>query len=179
MLRLLFCTAAILPIAIVPWVMGDDGTDAVAAQPGVVDATYAEQVRAPRIETLEECEAETLPVYFHDDMVTTHSVEFIAQGLDVASECGEVSATIIPVLPEFADSADKAESVERTAELREIMRQAGVDTTVSQQPLEPEAGALYLNGRAAILRIEPNTEVMGEVDMAEDAGDEMGTRQSP
>ena len=151
MLRLLFCSAALLPIAVIPWFTSEATTiEATAA-----DVTYAELVREPNIEALSDCDTGELPIFFHDNYVTTHSAEFIQQGLSAADGCGELDVVIVPVLPEFAESDDFAESVERTAELREMVLNNGLDVTVASEPIQDDASALYVNGRAAILRIEP------------------------
>ena len=153
MLRLLFCTAAIIPIAILPW--ATEEADAIEAD--VVDASYAELVRDPSIAALSQCESGELPIFFHDELVTTHSAEFIHEGLEATQDCGAVTVEIVPVLPVHAETEDLAESLQRTAELREIVRLSGMEAVVSPEPQRPEGSSLYLNGRAAILRIEPDT----------------------
>lgn len=151
MLRLLFCTVAIAPIAILPWVTQE--ADAIEAD--AVDSSYAELVRDPSIDALSQCEEGRLPIFFHDELVTMHSAEFIHEGLAAVESCGDITVEIIPVLPAHAESEDIAESLHRTAELQELVRLSGAKAVVADEPRRPEGSSLYLNGRAAILRIEP------------------------
>ncbi|WP_298915978.1 hypothetical protein [uncultured Algimonas sp.] len=159
MLRLLFCTAAILPIGIIPWV----STKADTVEMEAPEASYAELVKAPNIDALSNCETGELPVFFHDSLVTTHSAEFILDGLEAAEDCGDVDVTIIPVLPEGANAADMSQSVQRTAELSEYVEAAAdagtfdVALDIAKAPTEEEISTLYINGRAAILRIDPES----------------------
>lgn len=158
MLRLLFCSAALLPIAIIPWVnSGADTVDAIATS-GFEQPSYAEAVRAPAIEALADCETSDLPVFFHDGLVTSHSAEYIQRGLRKAAACGDYDVTIVPVLPEDADGAERSLSVERTAELRELVRlsdETGADLSIGKTIEADEVPTLYINGRTAFLRIEP------------------------
>ena len=158
MLRLLFCSAALLPIAIVPWMNSDAGTIATATSGNHDQPSYAEAIRAPAIDALEACEASDLPVFFHDGLVTSHSAEYIQRGLQTAAECGGYDMTIVPVLPEEADGDERAESIARTAELRELVRlsdETGADLTVAKTMESDDVPTLYINGRSAFLRIEP------------------------
>lgn len=165
MLRLLFLSAAILPVAIVPFLTHEADTIEDAA---VEEASYAQVVREPSLEALADCETEDVPVFFSDEDVSRHSERFIADSLDTAQTCGtDVSVVIIPVLPSGADHAARAESVERTAELQEVVRQNGLRARIAPAPRDAAAESLYLSGRAAILRIEPE----GETRMAAAAGD--------
>ncbi|MGB3456848.1 MAG: hypothetical protein WBG08_06945 [Litorimonas sp.] len=157
MLRLLFCTAAILPIAVIPWMTSEADT----AVPAVQEASYAELVTDPSIDALSDCETGELPIFFRDDLVTTHSAEFIVEGLEAAEGCGSVDVTIVPLLPEEAAASDHAESEARAEELALYVEAAAdqgnvdVDLGVAQEPVEEEISTLYMNGRAAILRIDP------------------------
>ncbi len=161
MLRLLFCTAAIVPIAIIPWMTSEADTLPVQVE----DATYAELVTDPNLDALSACEMGELPVFFHDALVTTHSAEFIADGLRSAEGCGNVEVTIIPILPEYADEDDLENSVERTTELAAYIQAAAevTDTTIAieivNQPVKDDISTLYINGRAAILRITPQSAI--------------------
>ncbi len=161
MLRLLFCSAALLPIAIIPWVSSDAGTiNAVATSGSYDNPSYAEAVRAPAIDALEDCEASDLPVFFHDGYVTSHSAEYIQRGLQTAAECGGYDMTIVPVLPSEADSDERAQSVARTSELRELVRlsdETNADLSVAKTMESDDVPTLYINGRSAFLRIEPET----------------------
>lgn len=157
MLRLLFCTVAILPIGIVPWMTSKADTLDVE----LADATYAELVADPSLAALSDCETGELPIFFHDQYVTTHSAEFIIDAVEAADDCGEVEVTIIPVLPEYADADIERESVARTAQLAEYVdatarvTQADIRIDISEAPFKDDISTLYINGRAAILRIDP------------------------
>jgi len=157
MMKLLFCTAAVLPIGIVPWIISEpDQMDIV-----IQDASYSELVTDPNIEALSNCDVGELPVFFRDGLVTMHSAEFITDGLDAAEDCGPVDVTIIPILPTDAGDSDIATSVIRTAELSDYVEAVSelsdvdVDLDVADTPREDDISTLYINGRAAILRIDP------------------------
>ena len=154
MLRLLFCSAALLPIAILPFFTTE--ADALDVDASTEAVSYAEAVRAPSIASLADCEAEDLPVFFHDEYVTTHSAEFIRDGLQAAEGCGAMEIVVIPVLPDFAEAEDRAQSEERAVELREMVRDSGYAVSISDEPVQEDGSALYLNGRAAILQIQPS-----------------------
>ncbi|MEM7729282.1 MAG: hypothetical protein AAF311_08405 [Pseudomonadota bacterium] len=157
MLRLLFCTVAIVPIAIIPWMTSQADT----VEPIAADATYAELVTDPNIDALSECDTGELPVFFQDGLISAHSAEFIVDGLQAADGCGEVDVTIVPVLPEDADTSDVVKSMRRTAELSDYVESAAdvgdfaVELETIAEPREEEISTLYMNGRAAILRIDP------------------------
>lgn len=161
MLRLLFCTAAIFPIAIIPWMTSEADTLPVQVE----DATYAALVTDPSLNALSLCEMGELPVFFHDAFVTTHSVEFIAEGLQSTEGCGSVDVTIIPILPEYADEADFESSALRATELTAYVQAVAeiTDTPIAieiaNQPVKDDISTLYINGRAAILRITPQSAI--------------------
>lgn len=158
MLRLLFSTAAILPIGVISWMASS--SDEI--EPVVMEESYSELVTDPKIESLESCETTTLPIFFEDADVTDHSADFIRNGLEAAEGCGEIDVTVVPVLPDYADKGDEAESDLRVTELLEQVATsaefADVDIAlkIAQEPREEEVSTLYINGRAAILRIEPD-----------------------
>ena len=153
MLRLLFSTAAILPIAVIPW-LTDDG-DALADVPvTAATATSASLDADPALAALADCTVEELPVFFHDSYVTLHSAEYVHQGLDAAKACGAVDVTIVPVLPADAVSEETDESEARTAELVALIDAIGLDARIADTAVPPSE-ALFLNGQAALLRIEP------------------------
>ncbi len=163
MLRLLFCTAAILPIAIIPWMTSRADTAEAVSQDAVYveETSYAELVTDPNIDALSHCDEGELPVFFREGLVTTHSAEFIAEGLEAAEGCGEVEVTIVPLLPEEAGPDEIAQMQHRTAELDDYVEAAAdvldtpVDIDVANEPVEEEITTLYINGRAAILKVDP------------------------
>ena len=153
MLRLLFSTAAILPIAVIPW-LTDEG-DALADVPvTTATATSASLDADPALAALADCTTEELPVFFHDSYVTLHSADYVHQGLDAAAACGAVDITIVPVLPANAAPDEADESRARTAELAALIDAIGLDARVAEASVAPSE-ALFLNGQAALLRIEP------------------------
>ena len=156
MLRLLFCIAAILPIALIPYLNRTAEAEATpSAQP--VDPGYVQDIQAPSLAALSDCEAEDLPVFFRDDDLTANSERFVRAGLDAVKDCGEVDVVIIPVLPADAQMQEARESQRRTRELAALVDGSGADVRVADEPRD-DPGSLYLNGRAAILKIEPQTE---------------------
>ncbi|GLQ21162.1 hypothetical protein ACFFUB_06630 [Algimonas porphyrae] len=160
MLRLLFCTAAILPIAIIPWMT----SEAETLDPVMGEASYTELVTDPNLDALNDCRVGELPVFFHDALITTHSAEAINAGMKSAEACGDVTVTVIPVLPAYADSQDLNQSDRRTTELVAYVDaaaktvNASMDIEIVDRPVEDDISTLYINGRAAILRIDPNAD---------------------
>lgn len=151
MLRLLLCTAAFVPVAILPWF----SNEAEAIDDTSIAPNYVSTITDPQLSALRNCETGELPIFFHDDLITTHSAEFIDSGLAAVENCGAVEVTIIPVLPEQSDGGDIAQSVVRMAELSEVIRVSGQQSHISNDIIEDEVTTLYINGRAAILRIDP------------------------
>ena len=161
MLRLLFCSAALLPIGIVPWMT----SEADVMSEIMTTQTYAERVTDPSIDALSDCDVGELPVYFMDDLITSHSAEFIAEGFTAAEGCGSFDITIIPVLPKSAGDVEKSHSAQQTAELSAYIQDAAnisrvdVRIDVADFPREDDISTLYMNGRAAILRIDPQSRI--------------------
>lgn len=158
MLRLLFSTVAIVPIAIIPWMTSEAETLPFEAS----GETYQEQILDPNLQALSDCREGELPIFFHDTLVTMHTAEYIEKAIKITQACDEAEVTIIPVLPEYADASDIGQSVLRTAELAEFidvaanMTNLDVEIDIASDPVEEDNSTLYVNGRAAILRIQPD-----------------------
>ncbi|MGB6231705.1 MAG: hypothetical protein WBF53_16430 [Litorimonas sp.] len=157
MLRLLVSTAAILPIGVISWM----SSTKASVEPVAVEETYAELVTDPQLDALSDCEAASLPIFFDEEDVTVHSAEFIQSGLEAAEDCGPLDVTLVPVVPEAEELQDLAESDARIQELAEQVTtsasftHADIDMDVAEDPREEEVATLYINGRAAIVRIDP------------------------
>lgn len=156
MLKLFFSTVAILPIAILPWISSQAETLDVAIQ----EDAFKVRVSDPNIAAIEACKAGQLPIFFQEQYVTTHSAEFIQQGLEAAKACDDVTITIVPILPKDAQASDIADSVLRTVELASYIDEAvhitdqEITLHVAKTAREDEITTLYINGRAAILNVD-------------------------
>lgn len=157
MLKLFFYTITIFPLGLLPLVI----THSDQITHDIDDRTYVERITDPNIASLESCGVGELPIFFDNGLVTTHSAEFIHDGLEAAQACGYLDVTIIPILPEDARETELMKSVHRTAELRDYLSavatvtEANIDMDVAKEPREDTVKTLYINGQAAILKIDP------------------------
>lgn len=155
MLRLLFCTASIVPIAFIPWM-----TTKAKPVPAVETSYYD----TADLELLSQCAADDIPVFFHDNLITSHSADDINTSLIAASDCGDMTVTVVPVLPDYADDRDLALADRRATQLLAHVDQVAEQTNTDMRleivnpPLREDISTLYINGRAAILRIEPDAD---------------------
>jgi hypothetical protein len=160
MLRLIFCIFAILPVGVIPWV----STSANVEINKVRKLSNVQQMDILPPRQLTECEAAQLPVFFHDDLITTHSADAIAASLNSTLSCDKLQAEIIPIVPMDAKPKDYEMMYRRLSELNAYMDAASeqknmtVIVKTSSQPVQDDVSTLYMNGRAAILRFSPRSE---------------------
>lgn len=165
MLKLLFYSAVLIPLVSLPWIT----TKADAVPQASVDLSYEAKITEPNVEALTNCDAADVPVFFHDDLILTHSAEFITESLQAAKACGSVDLTIIPVVPDDAEARDLELSKIRMAELNAyigaVTERANINARLEQveKPVTDEVSTLYMNGRAAIIQIDPDVTRLSRV----------------
>ena len=165
MFKLLFYSTVLIPLVSLSWMT----TKADAVPKAAVDMSYEARITEPNVKALTNCDTAEVPVFFHDDLILTHSAEFITESLQAASACGSVDLTIIPVIPDDAEGRDLELSKIRLAELNAyvgaVTETAKINVRLEQveKPVTDEVSTLYMNGRAAIIQIDPDVTRLSRV----------------
>lgn len=151
MLKLLLCSAMIIPCFVVPL------SGAAKSQMTSVNKTsFEDAFIEPEFEQLERCKSAELDVFFHENYITMHSAEYLAEGIEIAKSCGNANFTITPIIP-TASHVDKRDILDlQTKELSLILRAHGVEPIVTKADIQSEYNTLSANGRTAVLRIAFN-----------------------
>ena len=148
MLKLLLCSAMIVPCFIIPF------TGAAKNQMVSLHKTsFEEAFIEPELKQLENCETAELDVFFHENYITTHSAEYLAEGIDIAKSCGKADFLITPIIPTSShiDAVDVLDV--QTQELSLVLKAHGVNATVTKAIIQSEYNTLSANGRTATLKI--------------------------
>ena len=157
MFKLLLYSAALIPVVSLPWMTSRADVVPEATKAYSFDTHIAE----PNMKSLSQCEKGTIPVFFHDGLILTHSAEFITESLQATRACDSVDVEIIPVIPGEARAGDIELSRVRMAELNayvtSVSQTANMKTRlkVHNEPVKEDVSTLYMNGRAAIIQIDP------------------------
>ena len=152
MLKLLLCTAILSPCIVMQFVSAIK-TEAVEYNTTSFEAYYIE----PEFERLEACNTAELDVFFHDQYVTMHSAEYIAEAVEFSEKCDEVEYVIQPIQPIY--SSDESMGIEEVTvmqarELFLILKAHGVEAKIAETQIQTKFDSLSENGRTAILRID-------------------------
>lgn len=150
MLRFLFCLVFIAPIFFVPSLLGNQ--DAVASIE-IEEDTYDAFTDA-KLTALDACEAETIPVYFSDIFVETHSAEFLHSAVDAASDCGNATARIVGLKFDTMNDVELELSEQQVEEVAEFLNAYEVNLNIEQAAREIELDTRAVNGRAVIVEFE-------------------------
>lgn len=162
MLRLLFYSAALVPLASVPWMT----SKAYIPQNEVTRSVDPQYVAEPNMDALTACQTGEVPVFFHDELILTHSAEFITESLKAMKGCGRVNLEIVPILPKEAQQSDIDMSQKRMAELKAYVTSVSdiaeieTDLRILDEPRRDDVSTLYMNGRAATIQIDPYSPIM-------------------
>jgi len=110
----------------------------------------------PEFERLEVCKAAEIDVFFHNQYVTMHSAEYIAEAIELAKKCEDVEYMIQPIQPIYA--LDEAMGPEEATEIQAeelllILKAHGVDAKITETQVQSKFDSLSENGRTAILKI--------------------------
>lgn len=148
MLKLLLCSAFIAPCIILPFT-GNAKSQMVSFETTSYEEAYVE----PEFEQLENCEAAELDVFFHENYITSHSAEYIAEGIELSGICGDASFIITPIIPSASHVSASEVLTTQTRELSLILKAHGVTARVANADVETEFDGLSANGRTATLKI--------------------------
>lgn len=144
MLKLLLVSAAIIPVAVIPW-MNSQAKQTKSPAPAVFSAPATDQAA--------DCADADISVFFHDLYITSSSAEYIFDGMRAYSNCSDVAFKIVPLIPENADKDDIKAALEQADELQDYMALTGLDVPVAEKLIEDDYNS-GKSGRAAILRIK-------------------------
>jgi|GEM_PF-2092937 len=149
MLKLLLSTAIISPCFIIPLSKISANTSLTSYSAPSFEDVYVE----PQLQRLENCQSATLDVFFHDEYVTLHTAEYLAQAVRLAKSCDNADYVINPIVPasQMGVTADLLEA--QTQELSLILKAHGVEPRTADPQIQAEFNSLSVNGRTAILSI--------------------------
>lgn len=151
MFKLLLCAAVFAPCCVMPFI-GMGSSEIEGYELNSFDQAYVQ----PKLERLQNCESVDLGVFFHDAYIEAHSADYISEGVKFASACDSVTYSIQPLISESASPTERLASQSRTEELLRLLKAHGVDANVDVTQTLEEAGALFLNGQTAVLKIITN-----------------------
>lgn len=151
MLKLLFITAAISPLAFIPWWQSS----------GPYAASNAAQVNdgMATVKSLAKCKDAEISVYFHDISITTNSAEHIFDGIRALNNCPTVEFEIVPLISEQANEDDITISMNQAKELQAYMSIVGYNAPISQSFIKDEDEDVS-NWRAALLKIRTSSKTL-------------------
>jgi len=155
MLKLLLCAAVLSPCVIMQ----------VAASVQVEEVEYDKPSFEsyfihPEFEQLVSCQTAELDIFFHDEYVTMHSAEYIAEAVILSKKCDDVEFTIQPIQPIYSthDAMNAQEMTEiQVNELSLVLEAHGVDANIADTQVQSEFDNLSENGRTAVLKIATKT----------------------
>ena len=148
MFKLLLCSAIIAPCVVLPFV------GSTQTQMNSYDTvSFREAYIEPEFRQLENCETAELDVYFYDNYITYHSAEYIAEGIQLSSACGNAKYVITPIIPSVS-RVDALEVLDtQTKELLLVLKAHGISATVRAADVQKDFDGLSANGRTAKLEI--------------------------
>ena len=151
MLKLLLCSAMIVPCFIIPF------TGAAKNQmASVYKTSFEDAYIEPELRQLERCKAAELDVFFHENYITTHSAEYLAEAIEIAKSCGNADFSITPIIPTVSHIDEGDVLNLQTEELTLILKAHGVDAKITKADIQSEYNTLSANGRTATLTIKFN-----------------------
>ena len=149
MLKLLLTAAVITPVIIFPFV----GT-AKSKMVSYNKVSFEDVHIAPEFKQLENCKSAELDVFFHENYITTHSSEYIAEGIELSANCGTTSYTITPVMPSISYVSEDEVRGAHTQELLLVLKAHGVNAKIANTEFQHDFDSLTANGRTAKLKID-------------------------
>lgn len=153
MLRFIFCLAVILPIFFIPSLTGDQNA---VAEIEIEENSY-DNFTDNKISALSKCEPESIPIYFSDRYVESHSAAFLHEAIEAASSCREAQAHIVSLKFENMDEADKAMSNVQFEEVAEFLKAYNSDIAIDDLVRETELDTRAVNGRSVVVEFEFNS----------------------
>jgi len=150
MLRFFFCLIFIIPVFFIPSLVGNQNADASIE---IEEDTY-DAFTDMKISALNNCEDETIPVYFRDEYVETHSAAFLHQAVDAATGCEDATIHIVNLQFENMNEDDLALADNRAEETTEFVKAYETDLDMKRSAREVELDTRAMNGRAVIVEFE-------------------------
>lgn len=153
MLKFLLCSAIALPCTVLPFITADN-----VEAPLYETATFAEAYQEPRLDKIAQCEDTQIGIFFHEELLESHSAEYIRNSVEEASSCHDANYIIHPLSTENP-SADYTQTLHAQAqELSLTLEAYGITAVISDPVLLDRPDSLLLNGRTAFLEIDLSTE---------------------
>lgn len=107
----------------------------------------------PALESLKNCSAAKLDIFFNDRYITTHSLDFISASIEASEHCAGAVYNITPIAP-MGETRKGAE--ERASELTYILGEYGIEPEISPIRTEDHFDNLSKNGRNVIVTVTFN-----------------------
>ena len=146
MFKLLLCSVFFAPLIVLPL---SASTDRKMPSYGAdFDSVYVD----PELEKIDACENADLDIFFHEEFITSHSAEYLSEGLNRVSDCATGDLAIQPVLQADATSTDETLLKAQITELKIIIEAHDYDAKVLPLRALQSSDAFSLNGRAAIVK---------------------------
>ncbi len=149
MLKLLLCTAIISPCFIIPLSKISANTSLTSYTAPSFEDVFVE----PELQRLENCQSAKLDVFFHDEYVTLHTAEYLAQAVKLAKSCDNADYVINPIVPELQIGVTTDLLEAQVQELSLILKAHGIESRIADPQIQTEFNSLSVNGRTAILSI--------------------------
>lgn len=151
MLKLLLTSALFTPCIMFQCLNSGD-VDKVAYSATSFDEHFVE----PVLENLEACKTAEIDIFFHDQYITMHSAEYLADAISLSSSCEGAKYIVKPIQPSTSRTAHMGQEElikAQTQELSYLLEAHGVVSEINPTDVEDKFNSLSVNGRAAILRI--------------------------
>lgn len=151
MLKLLLCSALFTPCIMFQYLNSSETDDVVYSA-----ASFDEYFVEPVLNNLEACQTAEVDIFFHDEYMTTHSAEYLADAISLSSTCEGAKYIIKPIQPltsRTAHMGQEALTKAQTQELSYFLEAHGVVSEISPTDVEDEFNSLSVNGRTAVLEI--------------------------
>ncbi len=151
MFKLLLSAVAMAPVIM----FGVSGPAETKAQK-FETISFEEYFIEPVYKQLGNCESADLDIFFHDEYVTTHSAEYIAEAISISSNCSDTEYYIHPILigSSLFEAKENSDVLEmQTEELLSLLKAHGVNPKIAGVQIQRNFHSLAENGRTAILRI--------------------------
>lgn len=146
MFKLLLCSVFFAPLIVLPLSASTDRE--ISSQSADFDSVYVD----PELEKIDACENADLDIFFHEEFITTHSADYLNDGLNRLSDCATGDVAIQPILSANATTFDEDLLKVQISELELILEAHDYDANVLPLKTLKSVDAFSLNGRAAIVK---------------------------
>lgn len=150
MLRFLFCLIFIAPVFFIPSLLGNHNADASVE---VAEDTY-DTFTDSKISSLDKCEPESIPIYFSDAYVETHSAEFLHDAVSAASTCNNTTVRIVNLNFENMSESELLLAKDQVKEVAEFVKAYDVDIDIERSVRNVDLDTRAVNGRSVIVEFE-------------------------